>query len=652
MTRADGEETLKGVNGILFAVGARRMPTGRLGSWTKLLALLVAAFVYFAAAAVVLDPIELTSIFLSMMLGLVFLVIGHSQHATRKNPPLFDVALSFAALAVGVYYATNADNIITRISLLDPLSTLDYVAATALWVLAIEATRRTVGLALTMIVVAMMAYNLFGHVLPGTIGHGFISYTHFLDQTAFTTNGIFGAPIRVAATYAFLFVAFGTFLEKCGGGDFFFDLAAAISGRSTGGPAKVAVVSSALYGTVSGSPTSDVVTTGSITIPMMRRLGYPRSLAGGIEVAASTSGGLLPPIMASAAFIMVEVTGIPYLDIATAAIIPALLYLFGVFLYVHLLSQKLGLKPMEKENVPSLVSTILDGGLFIIPIGVLVVALFMGYSINYVAILGTISVLCVSLLRRSTRLSLKAILEVAVVASIRMVPVAAACAAAGLVVGGISMTGLSGKLGLLIFQLAGDSVFLSLILSAVIAILLGMGMPTPSAYIMSAVLTAPILISLGMPLLSAHYFLLFFSVMSALTPPVAVAAYAASSLAEANPISIAGRSMLIAAPAFFLPFAFAFQPELLGQGSFLDIVPKALQAGVGVAAITVAAAGYLGIPLSVPLRLISVASGIALLTTVPAVNLAGGIGVAIILASAIGGRFGWFSALTKGRNSD
>ncbi len=648
MTRADSGETLQGVSGILFAVGARRMPTGILGAWTKVLAVAVAAFVYFAAAAIVLDPIELTSVFLSMMLGLVFLVIGHSQHSTSSRPPLIDIALSICALLVGVYYATNSDDIITRISLLDPLSTLDYVAATTLWVLAIEATRRTVGLALTVIVVATMAYNLFGHVLPGIIGHGYISYTHFLDQTAFTTNGIFGAPIRVAATYAFLFVAFGTFLEKCGGGDFFFDLAAATAGRSTGGPAKVAVVSSALYGTVSGSPTSDVVTTGSITIPMMRRLGYPRSLAGGIEVAASTSGGLLPPIMASAAFIMVEVTGIPYLEIATAAIIPALMYLTGVFLYVHLLSQRLGLKQMDSENVPSLRTTLLEGGLFIIPIAVLIIALFMGYSINYVAILGTLSILFVSMLRPSTRMGLKKLLEVLVVASIRMVPVAAACAAAGLVVGGISMTGLSGKLGLLIFQLAGDSVFLSLVLAAVIAILLGMGMPTPSAYIMSAVLTAPILVGLGMPLLSAHYFLLFFSVMSALTPPVAVAAYAASSLAEANPISIAGRSMLIAAPAFFLPFSFAFQPELLGQGSFTEIVPTLLMAAVGVSAITVGTAGFLFVPINALIRILSVISGIALLTSFDVAQAVGALGVAIVLMYAIAARAGWIQNTEKG----
>jgi TRAP transporter 4TM/12TM fusion protein len=623
MTLGHEEKPLSGVVGLLFSVGGRRMPKGALGLATKSLAFGIAAFVFYAAAATILDPIELTSIFTALMLALVFLVIGATPEGVTDRVPVPDLLLSVTALCAGAYYAVNADTIIIRISLLDPLTAWDIAAGSALCLLTLEATRRAVGLALTIIVATMMIYNLWGDQLSGALAHGTISYEHFLDQTAFTINGLFGAPIRVAATYAFLFVTFGTFLERCGGGDFFFNLAAVLSGRSVGGPAKVAVVSSAMYGTISGSPTSDVVTTGSVTIPMMRRLGYSGSLAGGIEVAASTSGGILPPIMGSAAFIMVEVTGIPYAQIVQAAILPAFLYLLGVFVVVDLLSRKLNLRSMNSEDVPSLMSTLRNGSRFLIPIVVLVVALFLGYSVNYVAIFGIISVLAVAVLRRSGRLGVKDAFDMLVLATIRMVPVAAACAAAGLVVGGISMTGLSGKVALLIYTIAGDGLLLSLVISAVICILLGMGMPTPSAYIMSAVLAAPILIGLGLPEMSAHFFLLFFAVLSALTPPVAVAAYAASSLAEANPITIAAKAVLVAAPAFFIPFAFAFHPELLGDGSATEVFVAACSSTIGVLAIAVASAGYLGVILTIPCRLVLLGAGIAIFVQELAIVLTG-----------------------------
>lgn len=635
MQQDQNAETLYGLRAILFSVGARRNPKGFLGVIVKTLALVISAYIYYAATVAVLDPLVLVAIFLCLMLSLLFLVVGATQVVQDDNPPAYDIGLSIIALGIGVYFVFYAETIITRISLLDPLSPTDIAASTLLWVMTVEATRRTVGFGLTAIVGIMMVYNLWGDLLPGTLAHGLISYEHFLDQTVFTTNGIFGAPLRVAATYAFLFVTFGTFLEKSGGGDFFFDLAAVVSGRKVGGPAKVAVISSALFGTISGSPTSDVVTTGSITIPMMRRLGYPRALAGAIEVAASTSGGLLPPIMASAAFIMVEVTGIPYLDIAKAAIIPAFLYLLGVFVQVHFLSKKLNLKPMDPDDIPLLSTVIKEGGLFILPLVILVAALFNGYSISYVAIFGTVGVYAVSLLRRQTRLGFFAILDVFITATLRMVPVTAACAAAGLVVGGISMTGLSGKLALIIFEMAGNGLIIALLVTAAITILLGMGMPTPSAYIMAAVLTAPILIKLGVPMLNAHFFLLFFSVLSALTPPVAVAAYAASSLAEANPLSIASRAVGLAAPAFVIPFIFVFRAELLGQGTTLEILGSTLSASIGVAGIAICIAGYFQTQLTWRQRCLGIIGSFLLLLPGLRLNL---LGIAILGVS-----LGWAS---------
>lgn len=611
--RDPNETSLSGILALLFAVGARREPEGLMGTIVRMLAFFIALWVLYAATFAVIDPLQLAAIFLCFMLVLLFLVVSPTQNQEGEQPPFYDYLLAICAAACGIYFLISSDRIITRISLLDPLTIYDVLVGSVLCLLSLEATRRTVGLGLTVIVITMLAYNLWGDGLEGLLGHGPISYKHFLDQTIFTTNGIFGAPVRVAATYAFLFVTFGTILERAGGSEFFFDLAASISGRTVGGPAKVSVFSSALYGMVSGSPTSDVVTTGSITIPMMRRLGYPRSLAGAIEVAASTSGGLIPPVMASAAFIMVEITGISYLTIAKAAIIPAMLYLFSLFVQVHLLSQKYGLAPMRAEDIPRLGPTLKNGGLFIIPLITLVFALFMGYSANLVAVVGIVSIVGVATIRRETRMGPTALMNALVTASRRMVPVAAACAAAGLVVGGITMTGLSGKVSLLVLSLAGDGVLFSLGLAAILAILLGMGMPTPSAYIMAAVLTAPFLIDLGLEPLTAHMFLLFFAVLSALTPPVAVAAFAASSLAEANPLAISGRAVMLALPAFIIPFIFAFRPELLGQGSVIDITVSTLSALFGVGALAVAVVGFLGGSLHWILRISSLAGGTLLM---------------------------------------
>ena len=611
--RKGGTMRSAGVLEILFSVGARREPKGAVGVVASALAFATTCYVLYAAVLAIVDPLVMVAIFFSLMLALLFLTVDVHPNGGDRPTPLFDLVASAVAVACGVYFLVQGDVLAQRISLLDPLTPLDVAVGTAVCVLTVEASRRTVGLGLTLIVVIMIAYNLFGDRLSGVLRHGLITYDHFLDQTMFTTNGVFGAPLRVAATYAFLFVLFGTLLEKCGGSDFFFKIAAVVSGRQVGGPAKVAVFSSALYGTVSGSPTSDVVTTGSVTIPMMRRLGYPRTLAGAIEVSASSSGGLIPPVMASAAFIMVEVTGIPYLDIVQAAVIPAALYLIGVLAQVHFLSHRYGLGQMDPDMIPTARNAMQDGGLFILPLVTIVYALLEGYSISYVAVGGILSVIAVAMVRRQTRPGVVALFDIMVLAARRMVPVAAACAAAGLVVGGISMTGLSGKLAIGLFALAGDSAFLVLLIAGLIAILLGMGMPTPSAYIMSAVLIAPALISLGFEMMSVHFFLLYFAALSAMTPPVAVAAYAAASLAEANPLAIAARACALAAPAFIMPFVFIHRPELLGEGNTLVVLSAFATSAVGVILLAVALAAFFRGPLSMIGRLALAVGGVMLL---------------------------------------
>lgn len=623
---------------VLFSVGASIRPGGLAGRGLAIYAAGVAAWVYYAVTIALIDRLALTAIFVGLVFTLLFLVVGPTPVSKTGKPGIIDYMLSAASAGCCVFFILNHETIASRISLLDPLSELDMVVGTAFVILTLEATRRSVGIALTAIVLIFMVYNLFGHHLSGVIAHGHISYEHFLDQTVFTTFGIFGAPARVAASYAFLFVAFGIFLQRVGGSEFFFNLAAAISGRTPGGPAKVAVSSSALYGTISGSPTSDVVTTGSITIPMMRKIGYPPTLAGAVEVAASAGGSILPPVMGSAAFIMVEVAGIPYQTIVLAAVVPAIIYFVGVYLQVHLRSLRLGLRGLGRDEVPRVVETLKSGGIFAVPLIVIVVALLLGYSPSFVAVFATIAVLVVSSLRKSTRLTPKGVVETLTQVTISMVPVTAACAAAGLVIGGISMTGLSGKLALLITAAGGGHFLPILITAAVVAIVLGMGMPTPSAYIMAAVLVGPVIIKLGVPELNAHMFLLFFAAMSAITPPVAVAAYAAASIAQANPILIAAMAVRIAAAGFVLPFAFVVEPALLLQGSAVDIAWAATTTLIAIVGFSFAVEGHADGPMRAWQRLIAAAGGITMLVPGLTNDLAG----FLLIAIAIGpGLMGW-----------
>jgi TRAP transporter 4TM/12TM fusion protein len=597
-----------------FDTGARRQLQGWSARCVWAFAAGTAAWAIWAAALSRTDALSLTITFLTLMLVLTFMVVAPTARAGTQRVPWFDLGLAFIAALAGAYFLWQSDAISQRITLLDPLSKADLLAASAVIALTIEAMRRTVGLGLTVIVLVFIAYNLFGDRLSGPLSHGEITFEHFVDIMTFTTDGLFGVPLRVAATYAFLFVLFGCALSRCGGAEFFFDLAAAISGRSPGGPAKIAVVSSGLYGTISGSPTSDVVTTGAVTIPMMKRLGYAPAFAGAVEVAASTGGSLLPPVMGAAAFIMAEYTGIAYVDIALAALFPALLYYLSIYFLVHLRAQREGLSALDDNQSVSLIATLKRGWLFIVPLIAITWALLDGYTPTYAAVYGLIAVFVVSLFRRETRMGPRAIVDVFAETSLRMVSVAGACAAAGLVIGGITMTGLASKLGHLVFLVAGSSQFLSLLVAAGVTIVLGMGMPTPSAYILAAVLIGPVMQSIGVDILPAHLFLLYFAVMSALTPPVAVAAYAASAIADEAPLKIALGAVRIALPAFLVPFAFVYSPGLILQADAFSIVLAVLLAGIGLAAIVVALEGYFGHGLPLAVRVVLGVSGLLLLS--------------------------------------
>lgn len=610
---------------MAFDTGYRRKLEGITGRVGQFLAATVTAWVFYCATISRLDVLSITISFYAGMLAISFLYVAPTTRAD-KSPWALDWILSGAALLIGAYFLWQSDVIAERITLFDPLTQFDIVAGIGIIGLTIEAMRRSVGLGLTVIVLLFMAYNLVGHLIPGAFGHGYIEVSHFLDVSIYTTDGLFGVPLRVAGTYAFLFVLFGSVMERCRGSEFFFDLASGLTGRSAGGPAKIAVISSGLYGTISGSPTSDVVTTGAITIPIMKRLGYGATFAGAVEVAASTGGSLLPPVMGAAAFIMAEYTGIPYREIALAAIIPAILFYLPIYIQVHLRAVKTGLSGLDEDQIPPLSRTFRNGWLFIIPLIAISWSLLDGYTPSYSAIYGLIAVFAISFLRPSTRLGLNAIYETLALAAVRMIPVAGACAAAGLVIGGITMTGLASKFSFLVFVIAGDSLYLSVLVAAGVTLLLGLGMPTPSAYILAAVLISPVIYKLGIAVLPAQLFLFYFAVMSALTPPVAVAAYAASAIANANPLQIAVNAVKIAVGAFVVPFAFLFNNALVLQGTPTEIASAFIFAAIGLAFIATATEAFLWRPLHWAKSLWLAGCGLLMLVPEPSIACAAGAG--------------------------
>ncbi|KPQ05115.1 MAG: TRAP-type uncharacterized transport system, fused permease component [Rhodobacteraceae bacterium HLUCCA12] len=599
----------------LISTGPRRYLDGWLGLFVTCLSVFTAGYTVFAATLSTWDVLARTIVFLSLMYTLLFLLVGSGPNARTDRPTVIDFILSGLSFVCMIFFVLEMEEIAQRITLFHPLPTSYWIFGYGILLLSIEAARRTVGPGLTSIVLLFMAYNLWGHNFEGPLRHGYISFAHLLDVTVFTTDGLFGAPIQVTATYAFLFVMFGTLLERAGGGAFFFDIAAALTGRQVGGPAKVAVTSSGLFGMLSGSPTADVVTTGSVTIPVMRRLGYPKVLAGGIEVAASTGGSLLPPVMGAAVFIMAEFTGIPYVSIAFAAAFSAVLYYVSVYLQVDLRSRRTGAGTLDPDSLPRAWPVLVAGWPYIIPLAVLCGTLIMHYSPTYVALYGILALLIAWMCRWRTFSWSKLISGIAQTTA-SMVAVTGACAAAGMVIGGITMTGLAGKVSELLVLIAGTNDLLTLLLAGAMTILLGMGMPTPAAYALAAALVAPTLVGdYGYEPMQSHLFLLYFAVLSAMTPPVAVAAYAAAGIADANPISIATTACKLAVAAFVMPFAFMYAPGILMQGGVLEILIDCSRCLIMVLAISVAAEGYWRAPLRGWCRLGLAAGGLMLLAT-------------------------------------
>jgi TRAP transporter 4TM/12TM fusion protein len=586
----------------------------------------VVAFGYYINGALLLYA------FLGVVLAVSFLTItGNPRRPPRGS--WFGWIAAALSLAVAIYFMVRDPYYETRLPMVDELTLADEIAGILAILLILEATRRVIGFTLVVVVLVFLAYGVFGQWIQGPFYHRALSLQEMLDQLVFTTNGVFGSALHVAAFLVFVFVTFGALLDRCGGGDFFFDLANSLVGRQVGGPAKVAVVSSGLYGSISGSPTADVVTTGAFTIPMMIRTGLSPVYAGAVEATASTGGALLPPVMGTAAFLMSDFTGIPYGAIAIAAVTPALLYYLSIFLAVHGHAHIAGLKPSATTGMPSFVQVLRRDWYYFVPIAILIWFVLAYDRAVFSAALALAALVPITLWRtRSPARTVTTILSAFDDSLRRMTGIGVACAVAGLVVGTLAMTDLTGKISSAMFVLAKGNEVLTLLIATVVVIVLGMGMPTPAVYALAAVLAAPALLALNIPMLPAHLFIVYFASMSAITPPVAVAAFAAGSIARANPMAIGLLCCRLALVAFIIPFVFTYHPGLLLIGDPRVIAMDIASAVVAVVMLVAATEGYLFTPLSRVSRGAFGIAGLLLITTQTVPVL---IGLALTVAAGL-----------------
>lgn len=605
------------------------------GFWKGLIAVVAIAMSLFQVWSVTwgaLDPFAQGAVHVSFVLMITFLYYGFSKKKYSKKPTLIEVIFTILALAAAVYFILNNDRISFRKSMFDPLTSLDIFFGVVYILLSLEAARRTIGAPIVIVVIVFLVYTLFGQNLGGLWGHRVLSVTDVIDQLAFSLNGIWGSPIAVASTFVFIFVLFGAFLQKSGAGNFFFDISSAITGTARGGPAKVAIFASALFGTISGSPTANVVTTGSFTIPMSKRLGYRPVFAGAVEAVASTGGSIMPPVMGSSAFLMAEVTGIPYGKIVVAAIIPALLYYLSLFMMVHFEAVRVNLPRLKKEDIPRSRDVMAKGWQYLVPLVVMTWLLVIGKSPSLTGVYAILAVIAVSWFRKDTRMGIKEILDALEDGARTAVPVTTACAAAGMVIAGIVSTGLGGKLTSIILGATNGMLFPTLLVTMIICIILGMGMPVAAAYVLTAMLAAPALMSMGIPKMPAHLFIVYFSIISAITPPVAVAAFAAAGIAEANPNRVGFEATRLGIAAFIVPFMFVVQPALLMQGPILPIIQSAITASIGVTLLAGGVIGWFVTRASWPERVLLIIAGLGLIDPGALTDIIGiGIGVAVFL---------------------
>jgi len=520
-----------------------------------------------------------------LMFAMVLVFLLYPLAGTGKNPGIADWLCIAGSIAFIAYLWANYRYLINRIPYIDDPTTADKAMAVLAIALTIEATRRVIGWALPITAMAFMAYCLF---------FTNITLDALLDQTYLTTEGIFGSTLGVSAAFVLVFVLFGSFMERTGTGQLFMDFALALTGRQAGGPGKVSVVSSSLFGTISGSAVANVMVDGPITIPLMKRSGFRPAFAAGVEAVASTGGQIMPPIMGAAAFVMAEYLQTSYLQVTLWALIPSLLYYVACFGAVHFEAKSKGLKGLPRAEIPRLGDVLRARGHLFIPVLAILSMMFAGYSSPLAALVGTLLCFPVAMLRANTRqgLAWRHLLDALIDGAKNALAVAMACACAGIVIGVIALTGIGIQFTQWVLVLAQNTLLLALVVTAMAGIVLGMGMPTTPAYIIMVSLLVPAIMKLGVVQPAAHMFAFYFAILSAITPPVALAVFAAASLAKADLWESGWAAVKIGAAGFVVPFMFVYEPALLMIGDWDDIVRGCFTATVGIAMLAGGLHGY------------------------------------------------------------
>ena len=574
----------------------RESNTAHYTGWPKkivaAIAITFSVFQLYTAIFGVLDAQLQRAIHLGFGLALAYLLYPFRRAWTRDHyfHPI-DIVFAVLGAATPAYLVIQYRELITRAGTVSPVDTV--VGGLGI-LLVIEATRRVVGLPMVTVVLVFIAYAFLGPYMPGVLAHRGLTPEQLIGHLYFTTEGIFGIPLGVSSTFIFLFILFGAYLESTGLGKFFIDLANAVAGWASGGPAKVAVLSSGLMGTVSGSSVANVVGTGSLTIPMMKKLGYNANFAGAVEAAASTGGQLMPPVMGAAAFLMAEFVGVPYIDVVKAAAIPALLYFTGVWLGVHFEAKRKKLKGIPRAELPNPLTLLKERGHLAIPLVVIVYLLVAGYTPMRAALVAIfLSILC-AMLRKSTRMKPIEIVYGLERGAKGVLGVLVACASAGIIIGVVTKTGVGLRLASGLIDLAGGMLLPAMFFTMITAIVLGMGVPTTANYVITSTIAAPALEQMGVPVLAAHMFVFYFGIIADVTPPVALAAYAGAGISGGNALKTGVHASKLAIAAFIIPYVFVLSPVLLMvDATPLALVSVTLTALLGMIAISSALCGFL-----------------------------------------------------------
>lgn len=594
-------------------IGTQRETVGWQMQLVRWYAVAIILYHLYAAQFGAPEVMLFRSTHVAMYGGLCFLVYrAFSGYGNRI--PWYDFLLVVLVWLPAIYIFVEYEYITRRFPYIQDLRTIDWIMGSLAIVLTIEACRRSIGNALVILFLIFLAHAFLGPYSPGPFRHAGVSAERLLDHLYMTSSGLYGSVTGISATYVLMFVLLGAVLEQARGGDLFMNISTGAMGRLRGGPGKAAVLASAMFGSISGAAVANVYATGTFTIPLMIRTGFRARFAAAVEAVGSSSGQLVPPIMGSAAFLIADFTRTPYLDVAFAATLPALLYLFAVFMMVHFETAKYNVGAMPDEMVRAARADIIKHVHLLLPLAIVVGLLIQRYTPFYAAYIGVLATILVAQIRADTRMNISGVIDAFEKAARRIAPIAAALFVAALIVGTVELTGLGLRFTSIVLSVTGENLLFTMVLIMLSCIVLGMGLPTAAAYLVVAIFGAPALVRLGVEPLAAHLFIFYYAIISAITPPVAVAAYAAATIADTSMQRTGLTAMRLGAAVYIVPFVMIYNPALIMIGDWTQILWAFVTAVVGVISIAAAVQGYLLIRTNILERLMVAAGGLGLMT--------------------------------------